>query len=45
MFTKFSECVTDAGCIPPAVLNLSNGIMKFYPWFLKVSMALQRLIQ
>lgn len=45
MFAKFSECVTNAGCMPSAVLNFSSGIMRFYPWVMRVSLVLQRLVQ
>jgi hypothetical protein len=45
MFTQLSECLSIEFGPPQLLLNLTTELMRFYPWFLKGSMELQRLIQ
>lgn len=45
MFTQLSECLSIQFGPPQLLLNVTTELMRFYPWFLKVSIVLQRLIQ
>lgn len=45
MFANCSQCRTVKDAVSPVVLNFSSEIMRFYPWFLRVSIVLQRLVQ
>lgn len=29
----------------PSLLSWTSGLIKFYPWFMRVSLVLQRLVQ
>jgi hypothetical protein len=44
MFSQLSECMSLHNGPPQAVLNLTTELMRFYPWFLKVSFMMQRLV-
>lgn len=46
MSIEFTNCVNDkmAGR-PGLILNWTSGLMRFYPWFMRVSLVLNRLLQ
>ena len=45
MFTQLSEYLSIQFGPPQVLLNLTTGLMRFYPMFLKASIVLQRLVQ
>lgn len=45
MTLKFSECIAINIGPPQFVLNMTSGLMRFYPAFVKASMLLQRFVQ
>lgn len=45
MFALMSECISINFGPPQFLLNTTTELMKFYPWLMRASMVLQRLVQ
>lgn len=45
MFTQMAECISINLGPPQLLLNATTELMKFYPWLMRASMILQRLVQ
>jgi hypothetical protein len=46
MSREFANCVREPMAFPPGfVLSWTSGVMQFYPWFLRLGLVLQRLVQ
>jgi hypothetical protein len=46
MSSEFAQCVKASIAAPPGfVLSWTSGVMQFYPWFLRLGLAVHRLMQ
>jgi hypothetical protein len=46
MAVGLSNCVRAGMAVPPGfVLNWVSGVMRFYPWYLRIGFVLQRFVQ